>query len=122
MEACKSMLMMQASSPRAGTEVVASARELPGRNLLSSCAWNQLCVSMRLSARELQILQCVFDDQKAVNIAFELGLSPHTVNTYFARLYKKLDVYSRPQLILRALAEYFSPRAPGMSPENNKIN
>ena len=50
----------------------------------------------------------VFDDQKELCIAHRLGISPHTVNTYLQRLYAKLDVSSRPQLILRIMGEYLS--------------
>lgn len=35
----------------------------------------------------------------------ELGISVHTVNTYFERLYLKLNVCSRPQLIVRVFEE-----------------
>jgi DNA-binding NarL/FixJ family response regulator len=56
----------------------------------------------------MQIVQGVFEDRKEESIAYELGISPHTVNTYFQRLYAKLRVSSRPQLILRVIAEYLT--------------
>jgi DNA-binding NarL/FixJ family response regulator len=77
-----------------------------GRALLPSHGWAYVCTALRLSPREKQILQAVFDDQKEDAIAHELGISPHTVNTYFQRMYAKLHVSSRPQLILRVMAEY----------------
>src|ERR1700730_12848296 len=77
-----------------------------GRSLFPSEVWTHLCTALQLSQREMQIVQCVFDDQKEETIAFELGISPHTVNTYFQRLYSKLHVSSRTQLILRIMAEY----------------
>jgi hypothetical protein len=54
----------------------------------------------------MQIVQHVFDDRKLDTIAFELGISSHTVDTYFQRLYLKLQVGSRSQLILRVMSEY----------------
>jgi DNA-binding CsgD family transcriptional regulator len=74
-------------------------------------------MALRLSAREVQMVQGIFDDQKEANIAFTLAISPHTVNTYLQRLYAKLHVSSRPQLIVRVIAEYLtlSPQTDGPS-------
>ena len=80
----------------------------PGFSLLPSNAWSDLSAALRLSSREMQIVQGVFDDQKEEVIAYELGISPHTVNTYCRRLYGKLQVSSRPQLIVRVIAEYLA--------------
>jgi DNA-binding NarL/FixJ family response regulator len=102
------MLILLASPPRMAAPALPPEQDRQGRHLLSPGAWNQLCRLMRLSTRELQILQYVFDDAKAYRIAFELGLSTHTVNTYFQRLYRKLHVDSRPQLIMKVMAEYLS--------------
>lgn len=77
--------------------------------------WPRLGVALRLSPREMQIVQGVFEDRKEESIAYELGISPHTVNTYFQRLYAKLRVSSRPQLILRVVAEYLTMDPLGMS-------
>ena len=79
-----------------------------GSSLLPASAWPYLSNTLRLSPREIQIVQGVFEDQKEESIAYELGISPHTVNTYFQRLYTKLHVSSRPQLILRVIAEYLA--------------
>jgi DNA-binding CsgD family transcriptional regulator len=78
----------------------------PSHPLLPVDAWPLLRAAFELSARELQIVQRVFQDQKEERIAYELGISPHTVNTYFQRLYAKLHVASRPQLILRVVSEF----------------
>jgi DNA-binding CsgD family transcriptional regulator len=80
----------------------------PGLSLFPSDTWPLLGSALRLSAREVQIVQGVFEDRKEVSIAYELGISPHTVNTYFQRLYSKLRVSSRPQLIVRVMAEYLT--------------
>jgi DNA-binding CsgD family transcriptional regulator len=77
-------------------------------SLFPLSAWPRLGVALRLSPREMQIVQGVFEDRKEESIAYELGISPHTVNTYFQRLYAKLRVSSRPQLILRVVAEYLT--------------
>jgi DNA-binding NarL/FixJ family response regulator len=79
-----------------------------GSRLLPSSAWDHLSVTLRLSPREMQVVRAVFDDWKEGSIASELGISPHTVNTYFRRLYSKLRVSSRPQLIVQIVAQYMA--------------
>jgi DNA-binding CsgD family transcriptional regulator len=91
-----------------------TARGNQGLLLFPLSAWPRLGMALRLSPREVQIVQGVFEDRKEESIAYELGISPHTVNTYFQRLYAKLRVSSRAQLIVRVMAEYLT-MAPGMS-------
>src|ERR1700730_6969782 len=86
-----------------------------GLSLCPLSVWPHLGTALRLSPREMQIVQGVFEDRKEESIAYELGISPHTVNTYFQRLYAKLRVSSRPQLILRVMAEYLMMGPLGMS-------
>jgi DNA-binding CsgD family transcriptional regulator len=90
------------------------ARGNQGLSLFPLSAWPRLGVALRLSPREMQIVQGVFEDRKEESIAYELGISPHTVNTYFQRLYAKLRVSSRAQLIVRVMAEYLT-MTPAMS-------
>jgi DNA-binding CsgD family transcriptional regulator len=79
--------------------------------LLPPIAWTLLQSSLRLTRRELQIVHGIFDDQTETSIAAQLGISHHTVNTYLQRLYRKLSACSRPQLILRIVAEYLAQRS-----------
>ena len=79
---------------------------LPGHGVLPPSDWLLLRDTLSLSARELQIVQYVFEDEKQEAIAWRLGISPGTVNTYMQRLYAKLEVRSRPQLIVRVIAAY----------------
>jgi DNA-binding NarL/FixJ family response regulator len=78
----------------------------PGASLLPIDEWERLGSNLGLSRRELQVVQGVFEDHKEENIAFTLGISPHTVNTYMQRVYSKLGVSSRPQLIVRIVSIY----------------
>jgi DNA-binding NarL/FixJ family response regulator len=84
----------------------ALARRSRGRRLLPPAAWEELRVLLQLSPREVQIAQGVFDDQKEELIAFELGISPHTVNTYLQRMYRKMRISNRTQLVLHLLAAH----------------
>jgi len=77
-----------------------------GRHILMAEDWERIQFSLKLSIRELQIAQHIFDDSKAEYIADNLGISVHTVNTYLQRLYLKLDVRSRLQLVLCVLKNH----------------
>ena len=77
-----------------------------GSHLFASQEWRQIADSLRLSPRELQIIQGVFDDSKELAIARQLEISPHTVHTYLERIYRKLDVNSRVQVVLRVVVEH----------------
>ncbi|HEV3036485.1 MAG TPA: helix-turn-helix transcriptional regulator [Candidatus Angelobacter sp.] len=87
------------------------------RYILKPEHWERIRLSLRLSLREMQITQYIFDDEKTECIASELGISVHTANTYLRRLYFKLDVRSRPQLILRVLKEHLDYLAETRKPK-----
>ena len=53
-----------------------------------------------LSKREEEVLQLIVEARSPKQIAFRLGLSPHTVATYKATLYLKLGVHSTAELML----------------------
>ena len=84
----------------------------PGRSILTYAAWKTVAKSLRISDRELEIIQGIFDDQKEFAIADELMISVHTVHTHLERLYRKLGVSSRVALVLYILSEYLSTLPP----------
>ncbi len=55
-----------------------------------------------LSAREREVVQAVVDGLSDKQIATRLDLSPETVRTYVKRIYKKLRVTGRSELMSRA--------------------
>jgi len=57
-----------------------------------------LCVRLRLSRRESQIVRRLFGDLTEAAIAHELDMSPHTLRTHVERLYRKLGVTCRMEL------------------------
>jgi DNA-binding CsgD family transcriptional regulator len=75
-----------------------------GRCLFGQDVWFYIAQRLSLSERELQITQGVFDDKHENLIAQELRISSHTVHTHLERLYHKLRVSSRVELVVR-LAE-----------------
>ena len=85
-----------------------------GRSILPYDAWRVIANSLRISDRELQIVQGIFDDRKEFAIADELKISVHTVHTHLERLYRKLGVSSRVGLVLSILSEYLSSLPPAL--------
>ena len=90
-----------------------------GRGVFRAGDWRLLGNTLGLSPRELQVVQSVFEDEKQEAIAWRLGISPATVNTYMQRLYAKLEVRSRAQLIVRVIAAYLS-LAPGAGTDSSE--
>lgn len=68
--------------------------------------WWSVCASVKLSPRESQIARWILEDETEQAIAGRLGISVHTVHSYLGRLYRKLGVRSRQQLIVRIFAEW----------------
>jgi DNA-binding CsgD family transcriptional regulator len=70
--------------------------------------WRSLASGLGLSPRECGIVRAVFDGDTEKRTAERLGLSPHTVHTYLWRIYRKLRVQSREELLVRVFAEFRS--------------
>ena len=68
-------------------------------------AWIEVGRSLRLSARELEITRGVFDNLKEDAIAGKLGVSEHTIHTHVHRLFSKLRVTTRTQMVVRLMQE-----------------
>jgi ATP/maltotriose-dependent transcriptional regulator MalT len=82
------------------------------RSIMSSNEWRRIANSLRISGRELQIIQEIFDDRKESAIADDLTISVHTVHTHLERLYRKLGV--RAGLVVCILSNYLSSLAPSL--------
>ena len=91
----------------------------PGQAVFVPGEWRSLANCLGLSPRECGIVRAVFDGESERVAAERLGLSPHTVHTYLWRIYRKLQVQSREELLVRVFAEFrtlpkrsTSPRKP----------
>jgi DNA-binding CsgD family transcriptional regulator len=74
---------------------------------LSNNAWLGIVRSLRLSQREADIAQLLLgDDNREGTMAARLAISPHTVHTHVERLYRKLGVTSRSQVVVRIFEQY----------------
>jgi len=74
-------------------------------------AWMLLAERLTLSPREAQIARRVFADDKELAIAQTLGISPHTVRTHMERLYRKLNVQSRVDLVTHIVGQFLTMTA-----------
>jgi len=91
---------------------IVNAASLEGPGVGTSCRWIALriaCQSPReqsepLSPRERDVAQMLASGFTAVNIAAICGLSENTVRTYVRRLYRKLAVSNRADLVRQLLA------------------
>jgi DNA-binding CsgD family transcriptional regulator len=86
-----------------------------GERLLAPSQWGAIQESLKLSDRELQITKQVFNDEKEATIARKLGISSHTVHTHLERLYRKLGVSSRCELLVRIFGEHLGGERVGIA-------
>jgi len=93
----------------ASMSVNVSLRKPPRRRprlepeLLRTGEWQLIDRELRLSAREHDIVELVLADVKESAMGARLGISPNTVHTHLERLYRKVGVRGRVQLVVRAL-------------------
>jgi DNA-binding NarL/FixJ family response regulator len=87
------------------TELLAAIRRLhAGESLGGGCALTAEPDSdaMTLSAREREIMQCVIQGETSRQIADALGITKSSVDTYRARIFRKLGVDNRAALVALA--------------------
>jgi DNA-binding NarL/FixJ family response regulator len=80
-------------------------RALAAEPLLCDEEWQAISCELKLSGREIDILRCVVEDEKESAIAQRLAISVHTVHTHLHRLYRKLGVSSRLDVIVLIFRE-----------------
>jgi len=64
-------------------------------------AWRAIAERLGLSPRERDVVKGVIDDRTELGIGQALAISPHTVHTYLERIYHKVGVNSRTELVSR---------------------
>ncbi len=80
------------------------AAKLAQGDVLTVEQWHVVARTFRLSGREMEVATLVLRDMKENEIAERLKISPHTVHTYLERLFRKVSVASRTQLVIRVLS------------------
>ena len=73
--------------------------------MLSDRAWLEIAAALAITKRERQIIQGVFDNLPKAAIAHRLNISAHTTHTHLNRLFKKLNVTTRTELVLRIMEQ-----------------
>lgn len=81
-------------------------------SFLSDEKWNAISHRLRLSPREFEIVRCIVDGSSEADAARTLSMSTHTVHTHLERLYRKLDVSNRSDLVVRVFAAYVTLESP----------
>jgi len=84
-------------SPRINTRLIARASSIGQRRSDAS-------EETPLSSREMQVLEQLGSGKTTKQIAFDLGISPRTIDIHRARLKQKLGVHSSSELIAYAVA------------------
>lgn len=75
--------------------------------------WQRIVARLGLSLRESQIARLILDEVVEADIASGLGISVRTVNAHCERMYRKLLVHSRYQLVIRLFGTYLRLFADG---------
>ncbi len=74
--------------------------------LLDDHQWDAIATRLRLSARELEIVRCIFGGDKETKIAADIGISRHTVHSHVKRMYRKLEIRDHAELAVRVFETY----------------
>ena len=79
--------------------------------MLSDEQWHRIANRLRISRREAEVVQRVFEGNSEATTAWHLGISRHTVHTHMRRLYGKLGVTGHAALMVRVFEAYIMDRA-----------
>ncbi len=86
--------------------------------MLSDEQWTSIAHALSITHREMQIIQGVFSGFNEAVIAERLCISAHTVHTHLDRIYRKLNVSCRCDLVVRIFAEYIALNSGASSGRN----
>lgn len=81
--------------------------KMPGHpSIFSQREWRGICRSLNLSPRQAQIVTLLLEGHKTFSVATALGISPDTVRAHLRRLYLKLDISDRLELMTCCVREF----------------
>jgi DNA-binding CsgD family transcriptional regulator len=97
------------------------------RDTFDDLAWPSIAAALGLSARELDIAHCLVTDARESAIAEHLGIARDAVSDQLERLYRKVGVNNRLELIakvfsihLHVAARAVDERARGLTAETTE--
>ncbi len=76
--------------------------------IFSESEWAELASELALSPRQAEIVQHLFSGLGDKQIARQMDMSFHTVRTHMTRMFEKLQVADRQELILHIFNHYHS--------------
>lgn len=86
-------------------ETVQNSRQSAISFPFDTATWGRIVESLEFSPQQARLLERLLCGMGDKQIARDLGLSVPTVRTYLGRIFDKLDVGDRVQLILRVFAQ-----------------
>ncbi len=89
----------------AGSQIRVAAH--PGRKLtlpLDSASWMAVVETLQLAPQQARIVELILRGLRDKQIAAELGLGVPTVRTYLKRVFVRVGVQDRVELVLRVFA------------------
>jgi DNA-binding NarL/FixJ family response regulator len=100
-------------STKSSPSELADCRGLPQGpfGLLTVDDWTSISSRLHLSTREAQIARLILDGMGEPEIGAQLHIAQRTVHAHAERLYRKLQIHSRHQLVTRLFATYLELRA-----------
>jgi DNA-binding CsgD family transcriptional regulator len=75
-------------------------------DVFDDAEWNALTRALALSPKQVQIVRRVIQGMSDKRIALELNMSMATVRTHLSRLFAKLDIQNRNELILLVFRQF----------------
>ena len=74
------------------------------RDEFDDLAWPNIAAALRLSGRELEITRCLVEEDLESAIGERLGMSRHAAYDHLQRVYRKVGVNSRLELIVKVFS------------------
>lgn len=84
-------------------EKTEAATSKPGSEMLSQMQWTVTAEELRLTNREREVCQELFEGNTRNEIAEHLGIKPRTVRHYMEHIHQKLAVSNRVGVVLRII-------------------
>jgi DNA-binding CsgD family transcriptional regulator len=79
-------------------------QKVKGSGVLTDEQWQAVAERFKLTAREILVIRTSLDGLSEAAIALQLQISKHTVHTHFRRIYRKLRVSGRLELLVVIVA------------------